>query len=582
MTRSTVLFLALALSASTAVAKKKDRREVRNPGVRLVKSFGEESLDFFNSPTGVADSNNNLYIAETAGGVVKKFDPAGNLLDVIGSRGNARGELNAPVEIEVFEDVLYVSELGGRRVSRFAVDGQFIDTIGAGELVGPRAVTLDEVGSIYVLDEFSNRIVVFDPDGTKVSECSPLGLFIPNDIFYSEGVLFIANANAQNILKIDLDCNLLAVSGGPGAGPGQFNFPRSVFVRDGLVYVSDSLNNRVQVLDTDLNFVSLFGGFPILLNPNSTLLLDDGTIVVTETGRHQVKLFAPDNLVTPVRVIGAPRTAPGFLNAPGGVFYDRPAGELYVADTNNGRIQVFDFDSGELVRTFGTPGFGFVPGDLLFVNGVSVIDDLVYATSALHQVVVFDKGGNEVARYGEFGFGPGQFFFPFDVQADSEGNFFVTDNFNNRVQKFDPEFNFLQAVGAGLLVAPARIHIDRRDRVFVTDTGNSLVRVFEARSGELLASFGGFGTGEGQLFLPFGITMDKRERFVLVTESGTNRISSFRNKEGFPFARTFSSLGATERDVFFPSALVQCGGARQVCVSNNVLSTVKRFQLSLK
>ncbi|MEM6730491.1 MAG: NHL repeat-containing protein, partial [Myxococcota bacterium] len=355
MKLSCVVICSIGLITSSALAKNKNQR---NPGVELKQTFGIEPPDLFNSPTGVADDNNNLYIAETAGSVIRKFDPAGNLVQVIGSRGNKRGELNAPVEIEVFDDVLYISELGGLRISRFTVDGHFIDTIGEGELVGPRAVTLDENGTIYALDEFSNRIVFFDQDGTKLSECSPLGFFIPNDIFFSDGALFVANANAQNLLKLDLDCNVLAVTGTPGAGLGQFNFPRSIFVRDGLVYVSDALNNRVQIFDTDLNFVDVFGGFPVLLNPNSTLIREDGTVVVVETGRHQVKFFSPDDLVTPIQVLGDPRTNPGVLNAPGGIFFDEDADELYVADTNNGRIQVFDFHSGEFKRTFGTPGFG--------------------------------------------------------------------------------------------------------------------------------------------------------------------------------------------------------------------------------
>lgn len=571
-----VVFCVLTFAATSALARG-DRG--RNPGVKLKQTFGSEPLELFNTPTGVADDTNNLYIAETGAGVVKKFDPDGNLVRVISSRGNRPGQLNAPVEIDIFQHVLYVSDLGANRVSRFTLDGHFIDNIGVGELDGPRAVTLDEAGTIYVLDEFSDRIVFYNQHGVKLRDCSPPEFFLPNDIFFADDVLFVANANAQNILKLDLDCNVLAVTGTLGSGPGQFNFPRSVFVRDGLLYISDSLNNRVQVLDTDLNFVDALGAFPTLLNPSSTLLLEDGTFVVVESGRHQVKLFAPDDFVTPIQVIGDLRDGLGEFNAPGGMFFERKDNELYVADTNNGRIQVFDFHSGQFKRTFGTPGFGFVPGDLLFVNGVSVINDLVYTTSALHQIVVFDKQGNEVDRIGEFGFGPGQFFFPFDVLCDSQGNFFVSDNFNNRVQKFDPDFNFVQSLGVGLLAAPSRLYIDHRDRVFVTDTNNDLVRVFDGASGDLLSSFGGFGFGDGEFYLPFGVTMDKRERFVIVTDSGNNRISVFENKEGFAFTRNFSSLGSTDTDVFFPSAAIQCGGRRDICVSNYVQSTVKRFEL---
>lgn len=125
-----VFFFVFALAANSALARG-DRG--RNPGVKLKQTFGSEPLELFNTPTGVADDDNNLYIAETGGGVVKKFDPAGNLVRVISSRGNRPGQLNAPVEIDIFQDVLYVSDLGANRVSRFTLDGHFIDNIGVGD-----------------------------------------------------------------------------------------------------------------------------------------------------------------------------------------------------------------------------------------------------------------------------------------------------------------------------------------------------------------------------------------------------------------------------------------------------------------
>lgn len=544
----------------------------------LEQTYGRESLDYMSSPTGVADDDGNIYIAETGASVVKKYDPQGNLIRVIGKRGLRPGQLNAPVELAVFDDVLYVSELGNDRISRFTTHGHFIDVIGEGELVGPRAVTLDEAGTIYALDEFSNRIVLFDQSGDKISECSPFGFFFPNDIFYYEDALYVTNTNAQNIMKLDMDCNVLVVAGSFGAGVGQYNYPRSIFVKDDQVYITDGGNNRIQVLDTNLNFLRSFGGYPTLFGPASSMVRNDGTIVVAETGRHQARIFSPTNLVTPIVVIGTPRNQPGYINAPGGISLDKRANELYVADTNNGRIQVFNFETGKFKRTFGTPGFGTVPGDLLFVNGVTVVGDLVYTASALNQIVVFDKRGNQVQRIGGFGTGPGQFAVPYDIQVDSHGNFYVADFSNNRVQKFDANWNFVQVIGAGI-VQPVRIHIDSRDRLFVTDQIRGFVRVFNSKTGELITSIGGYGFEDGQLFLPHGVTMDKNEEYLVVTESGNNRISLFKNNKRFTFSKTLSQLGSWDTDMFFPIAAIQCGGKNEICISNTVHSTVKQFEL---
>ncbi|MEO1171375.1 MAG: NHL repeat-containing protein, partial [Myxococcota bacterium] len=541
-----------------AVPASAHRFERRNPGVRVKQIFGDEPSDLLSSPTGITeDSEGNLYISDTSNSVIRKYDAAGNQILTIGRRGNFRGALNAPVEIEIFDDVLYIAEVGGPHISRYTLDGHFIDRIGDGDLVGPRSVVIDDDGTIFALDEFSNRLVAFDQHGNKVSECMPVGLTFPNDVFLQDGVFFVANTSAHNILKLDRDCNVLAVGGSFGTAPGQFNLPRSVFIEDDLIYIADSLNNRIQIFDTDLNFEDLFGGFPILFGPGNAIVRADGTIAVVETGRSLITFFAPDNLVVPSGSIGLPRDREGVMNSPGGMGLDEEAGELYISDTNNGRVQVFDFHTGEFKRAFGTPGFGFVPGDTFFSNSATLINDLVYVASALHQIVVFDKQGTEVDRIGEFGFGPGQFFFPLDVQADSLGNFYVVDSFNNRVQKFDPDFNFVQAIGFGLLFQPTRVFVDKQDRLFVSDTNNNLVRIFDSVSGAELANFGGFGQGDGATFLPQGIAMDKQETVIVVTESGNNRLSVFENREGFEFIDTFSSLGSTRSDIFFPVAAIQ-------------------------
>ncbi len=557
-------------------------------GIKVQQIYGTESIDVMNTPTGVViDELQNIYVAETAAGYIKKYDRDGNLLSVIGENGNEPGQLNAPVEMYIKDSTLYVGEVGAGRLSRFTLEGQFIDNIGVGELEGPRSVAVDNAGTIYALDEFSNRIVTFSAAGEKIAECTSPYMFFPNDIDVKDGSLYVANASAHSVLKFDTDCNLQAYAGGYGTGDAQFFYPRQILVDGDKVFVSDVLNNRVQVLDTNFNYISQFGGTGILSGPMGFAVTADDDYVIVDANTYSLKMFDQSDLVTPYKTVGAPRNQDGMFAQSAGIAFDEDSKQLYVTDISNHRVQVFDQKTGEFIRNVGQLGFGTVPGDLIAPLGVSVIGDLVYVASSTHQVVVFDKQGNEVDRIGGYGFGAGEFYYPYDIKQDSQGNFYVTEHYNNRMQKFDSEWNYLTTIGGygtgdGGMYLPTRIFIDKQDRVFVADTFNNRVQVFNSETGEFIAKFGAYGQAEGSLFLPYALTMDTDEEFIILGESGNNRISVFKNDADFTFVTTFSKLGSTAEDSFFPSALDQCGSRFEFCMTNRMLNNAKRFKLRLE
>jgi len=57
-----------------------------------------------------------------------------------------------------------------------------------------------------------------------------------------------------------------------------------------------------------------------------------------------------------------------------------------------------------------------------------------------HRIQKFDSDGNFLAKWGSYGSEDGQFIYPFGIAFDSEGNFYVTERGNHRVQKFAPGF----------------------------------------------------------------------------------------------------------------------------------------------
>jgi sugar lactone lactonase YvrE len=132
---------------------------------------------------------------------------------------------------------------------------------------------------------------------------------------------------------------------------------------------------------------------------------------------------------------------------------------------------------------------------------------------------------------GHRGAGEGEFNEPRDVAVDGAGNLYVVDSWNARVQKFDPEGNFLAVFQTERgLFGPKGAAVDG-DRLLVTDTGNGTVEVFDL-DGRHLATWGATGDGPGQFRGPVGIAADGRGH-VFVADTANGRIQKL-DRDGRP------------------------------------------------
>jgi tripartite motif-containing protein 71 len=178
------------------------------------------------------------------------------------------------------------------------------------------------------------------------------------------------------------------------------------------------------------------------------------------------------------------------FGAPDGLAVDR-RGNLYVADSSNNRIQKLD-SQGHLITKWGS--HGTKDGQLDCSKcGVAVGGDgSVYVTDN-GRVQEFDGNGKFVRNWGKSGNGDGEFYSPFGVAADRQGNVYVGDPVNVRVQKFDRNGTFLVKFGKLGLEAGqfsgelADIAVDARGNIYVTDRGRGLQK-FD-RNGHFLAAW---------------------------------------------------------------------------------------------
>jgi len=180
----------------------------------------------------------------------------------------------------------------------------------------------------------------------------------------------------------------------------------------------------------------------------------------------------------------------------------------YIADMGRKQIVVFGTNN-EFLRTYGGPDLFDKPVD------VAVYENTVYVSDMdKNKIFALDKTSGKPKRtIGEKGQEEGRFAKPTHVVVDRQGNIYVTDAFNFRVQKFDPEGKFLKSYGYlgdafGAFARPKGLDIDRDGHLYVVDAAFENVQIFDAETGALLLFFGGAGTAPGSMYLPAGIHID--------------------------------------------------------------------------
>jgi uncharacterized protein (TIGR03663 family) len=270
------------------------------------------------------------------------------------------------------------------------------------------------------------RIIVGGPGAGHGQFDQPAGLFVDAD-----GNIWVADSRNGRIQKFDAEGNF---SGGIERSPtAQFNEPWSLAVdRDGTVYVADTWNHRILRFSPALNFVGTWGVPAINPNPNefelfgprAIVFAPDGSLWVSDTGNKRLINYSRDGKA--LGVFGSTGNGPGQFNEQVGIAFDR-AGNLYVADTWNGRIQKFGpgmTQSGQFPAPWTSQG---------------VVDKPYLAVLEDGRIVASDPGSGDLLLYAATGaqggkWHPGGNAKPLGVAPLPGGGFVYSDAGTNQLQ----------------------------------------------------------------------------------------------------------------------------------------------------
>lgn len=250
----------------------------------------------------------------------------------------------------------------------------------------------------------------------------------------------------------------------------------------GLVYVADQKVGAIFIFNTETRDTQLIrNGYEAHFVLINGLAIDDSDRIFVSDGKmHRVLIFNPKHEVENQITEG--------LVDPVGLAIDNENRFLYVVDTQQDQVIVYDADSLKLLRRIGTGGknhYLTTPGDFGGPSNVAVDKDgNVYVTDTMNnRVEIFDAEGKFISLFGKHGDGPGYFARPKGIAVDCDGHVWVADEYQDRVQVFNREGQLLTYLGGhgnypGQFAALVGIAIDKQNRVFTTEQYPGRMQMF--------------------------------------------------------------------------------------------------------
>jgi uncharacterized protein (TIGR03437 family) len=488
-------------------------------------------------PAGLAvDGAGNLFIADSYNNRVRMVGPDGIITTIAGSgaagfSGDGASALNAQLSfpIGVALDAtgnLLILQLG--RVRKVSADGT-ITTIAGNSNAGfsgdggpaisagfrnPFAIATDSANNVYIADTGNNRVRKISPDGTIVTAAggdvlalgdggpatnAHLGPFaVAAD---GPGNVFISDMSHTSIRRVSPSGTITTVAGNGTSG----------FSGDGGLAINAQLSSPTALaLDMAGNLFFADGGTRI------RKISTDGTInTVAGNGTMGFTSGLGD---------GGPAISASLSGFVGGLAIDG-AGNLFIADTNNGRVRKVSTDG--MIRTVAGGGTNYDDGILATDTALDpwgiVVDDggnlFIASRSASHVRKVSPSGiittvAGKTDSFSMSGDGGPAIYAlipaPTGLALDHAGNLFIADNYiddfgpqpccDNRIRKISPDGIITTVAGVGVqgysgdggpattavLNGPTGVAVDAAGNVYVADYFNGVVRLLQPTGRSLL------------------------------------------------------------------------------------------------
>ena len=208
------------------------------------------------------------------------------------------------------------------------------------------------------------------------------------------------------------------------------------------------------------------------------------------------------------------------LYCPRGVTVDNETGNIYIADAGNNCVKVFD-SNGKYLFKFGD---NEDEGKMDWPLSIAVYGDRIIISQRDCCILYYTLNGKFISKIGKYGNGELEFNHPYGLTIDeSNGNIYISDYINNRIQILSQDFRFISQFGKDALKKPHDVKLSK-EYIFILDESNPCLHLFNYNH---ILQKSVISRGEGmQVISPSYFFIDQTDN-VLISDYGSNSIHIF-------------------------------------------------------
>ena len=280
---------------------------------------------------------------------------------------------------------------------------------------------------------------------------------------------------------------------------------------------------------------------------------------VGELVEEEVSVVPRYEDMRPIVSVGKQGLAPGELWDPCGVAIDENTNMIYVTERfGSRRVSIFS-ETGAFIDTFSHE-------DMRCLWGIAIHRDNLYVTDiGAHAVFRFkiEADMRLVAKLGSQGSGRGQFFYPLGLSVSPNGDVFIADYWNNRIQVLDDSLHFQRPITHQTMESPCDIKLTP-DEVYVLCAVSPCILVF-SHAREKIRSLVTWGDGM-QIESAYFFCLDRKQN-LLISDSVNDQVRIF-SKEG-THLHTIGQPGQQAGMFDSPKGIVLTENLKLIIVSMN-------------
>jgi sugar lactone lactonase YvrE len=519
----------------------------------------------FEEPSGMArDSAGNLWVADTRNDRVEEFNAKGEFVREFGSYGTTPGHLNEPRDVAIDPSGnVWVTDAANARIQEFSSQGFYIRQWGPENqsyaLTKPYGIETTGTAAeafLWVTDPGGDRIVEFKATSQKIEQVQTwTGGGVPGNLAGitrdAEGNLWTVDPIANRVYKLSPGGTFSSAFGTAGAGAGQLAEPYGIAVRpSGNLMIAERGNSRVQLFTPGGEYLGGFGTKGTagnqLSEPRDVLAGAGGTIYVSDTANNRVKNWGipwePEATTGSASAIGASEATLGGTVNPSCIatsYYFE-----YGTTTAYGSSSASQSAGSGCEPVAASKTITGLRPETVYHYRLRATSVEGTATGEDRTVTIGARPASYLSSFGSYGTGNGQFFVPMGIARDAEGNIWVADRENDRVQEFSAKGEYLSQFGSpgagqGQLSDPRGVAINSQGNLWIADAGNGRIEEFTPQ-GQYVREAGGLEGGVDHLTAPYGLLSTESEgaHYLWATDGAADRVVEFKETtQGVTFVK---------------------------------------------